>query len=517
MDRSFRHTTTGDENTLIPVFLDEILPGDTVNITPTLFVRMTTPLHPIMDDLIVDFHMFFVQNRNIWSNWRYFMGEEKDPDNPQTYTVPTVPVWPSNNVTDQIQLADYLGIPRRNYQIEVNALPFRAMRFIFDEWYRDANLQQREFPAGSDGDGPDSPLTTISLFPRGKRKDYFTSCLPWPQAGDPVTLPLGSVGPVVPLTNAGPEFFVQDQPGDIDGLTTGATTPDRVVTWDLKSGGDQQQLLWSNFPGGPGLAVDLSEATAATINQIREAFQVQKLLERDARGGRRYSELILAHFGVSHPDAQWRPEFCGSFSFPVGVQQVPQTAQPGSGQEEPLGNLGAFAVGTGTGRNITKSFTEHGYLIGIASIRAQNLTYQQGLDRHWNYETRYDYYWPAFQGLGEQEVRNREIFIELETRDEQQETAVFGYQERYGHLRWKNNMVTGNMRSTDPLSLDTWHLAEEFDNQPVLNAEFVQEKTPVERVVAVQNERHFLIDCYFRYNHVRPLPMFGIPGLIDHF
>lgn len=509
MDRSFSHTTTMDENLLCPIFLDEIYPGDTISIQPTIFLRMLTALHPIMSNVYIDVQFFFSQNRNVWEHWPNFMGEAEEPDDEQTYTVPTVPVWPQANTT-QPSLSSYMGLPYTDYQFDVNALPFRHYRKIYDEWYRDANLQNRAFPAGSDGDGPDPPQTTIICLPRGKRKDYFSGALPWPQAGDPVTLPLGLTADLNPVGDLVPEFTVADQ-SESQGFTSGAEGSNEVLTWNPKLGGDQQLMQWSD----PKLEVDLSTATAATINQIREAFQVQKLLERDARGGRRYSELILAHFGVQHPDAQWRPEFLGSFSFPLNIQQVAQTSST-QDEDRPLGDLGAFVVGGNTGRRITKSFTEHGYVFGIASIRS-DLIYHQGIERHWKYETRYDYYWPAFAMLGEQEIRNYEIYMKPTLRDEEQENAVFGYQERYGHLRYKQNMLSQEMKPAHPLTLATWHLAEEFEEQPVLNGDFIVEKTPIERVVAVQNERHFLVDAYFKYTHVRPMPMFGIPGLVDHF
>jgi hypothetical protein len=501
-NRSCGLKTTFDSGYLVPVFVDEVLPGDTFNLRMTAFSRLATPMRPFMDNLYLDSQFFFVPLRLIWDNFQKMMGEQDNPGDSTDYLVPTMQA-PAGGYVSQ-SLSDYFGIPTGVEGLEHSSLFHRAYNLIYRDWYRDENLQ--DSPVVDRGDGPDDPDDYV-LLRRGKRHDYFTSCLPWPQKGPSVDLPLGSTAPVFRSENApaaklfyaGSETF----PGGNSMLTGYYQTTASYLRYS-----DSAAL--SLDPNG-GLYANLEDATAATINQLREAFQVQRLYERDARGGTRYTEIIRSHFGVVSPDARLqRPEYLGGGSTPVNINPVAQTSSTDA--TTPQGNLAAIGTASAHGHGFVKSFTEHGIIIGLVSVRA-DLTYQQGLNKMFSRSTRFDFFWPTLAHLGEQAVLNREIYAQGTAADDE----VFGYQERYAEYRFKPSLITGKMRSQDPQSLDIWHLAQDFTSLPTLGPDFIVEQPPVERVVAVQDEPEFLFDSYFSLKCARPMPVYSTPGLIDHF
>jgi len=496
--------TAFDSGYLVPIFVDEVLPGDSVNLKMTAFTRLATPLFPVMDNMYLDTFFFFVPNRLVWSNWQRFMGErDPDPDSSIDYTIPQM-VSPTGGYAVN-SLQDYMGLPTvgqvdAGSTISHSALFTRAYNLIYNEWFRDENLQDSVIV--DKGDGPDT-YSNYTLLRRGKRHDYFTSALPWPQKGDAVTLPLGGQAEVKFEGVNGNEVGVYSSTGG-DGKLFRAGTDS--VEW-LSSAPTQGQYLYT----------DLSTATAATINSIRNSFQVQRLLERDARGGTRYTEIVRSHFGVVSPDARLqRPEYLGGGSAPIIVNPVAQQSASGaSGTDTPLGTLGAVGTGLANGHGFASSFTEHGIIIGLCSVRA-DLTYQQGLHRKWSRETRYDFYFPVFAHLGEQAILNKEIYATGTSTDDD----VFGYQERWAEYRYKPSEVTGLMRSTASGTLDAWHLAQNFGSLPTLNSTFIQDTPPVERIVAVgaeANGQQFIFDSFFDIDMARPMPMYSVPGLVDHF
>lgn len=500
------HKTTLDAGFLVPIYVDEVLPGDTFSLRMTAFGRLATPLYPIMDNLHLDSFFFFVPNRLVWDNWQRFQGEQDNPDDSTSFLVPVCASPPGGYTTGSI--FDYMGLPCENQvdpaeTYEHSALFLRAYNLIWNEWFRDENLQD-SLPVPKT-DGPDSGAL-YNLVRRGKRHDYFTSCLPWPQKGDSVTLPLGTQAPVY-STGVPPQF---NDGGNVGVLQAAATTG---VVSHANPPASSNALYFTNTTG---LFADLSAATAATINQLRASFQVQKVLERDARGGTRYTEIVRAHFGVVSPDARLqRPEYLGGGHAAIAINPVAQTSATVSG-DTPQGHLAAIGSTVAAGHGFSQSFTEHGMIIGLVSVRA-DLTYQQGLRKMWSRRTRFDFYMPAFAALGEQAVLNKEIYL---TGDDTQDNGVFGYQERWAEYRYNPSQISGMFRSTATNTLDAWHLAQAFLTLPTLSPEFIEETPPLERVLAVggaADGQQLLLDMFFDTKASRPMPMYSVPGLIDHF
>lgn len=527
-DRSHVYKTTFDSGKLIPVFVDEVLPGDTTRMSVNYFARLATPIKPIMDNIYLDWFFFFVPNRLVWEHWQNFCFEQEDPDDSTDYVIPAVSGTGNSENAYIGSLWDYFGLPvnTSGNLSGISALPFRGVYLIWNEWFRDENLQKSvKIQKGDSNEVLDSSrvanqpswlfssgTTIVSGFacpPRGKRHDYFTSSLPWTQKGP---------GVQVPLTG---NAFVYDAQGvsipNMPSTVKEVSVAGRLMTRETDGNWPHEVYEYNQnnaslFSSNKFSYADLESISGATINSLRTAFQMQKFYERLARGGSRYTEVLRSFFGVVSPDARLqRPEFLGSFTKMVNVNPIAQTSATDS--TSPQGNLSAYGVTAAKFHGFTKSFVEHGYIFGFVCARA-DLTYQQGINKMWLRSTVYDFYWPTFAHLGEQAIELREIYAQGSDAD----TTVFGYQERYAEYRYKPSQITGKFRSSvTGGSLDKWHLSQFFKNAPTLNEEFIIENPPIERIIAVPSEPEFLLDIGFRYTTVRPMPMFGTPGLVDHF
>lgn len=527
-DRSHVYKTTFDAGKLIPVFVDEVLPGDTTRVSVNYFARLATPIKPIMDNIYLDWFFFFVPNRLVWEHWQNFCFEQEDPDDSTDYVIPVVMANDNSSNSYVGSLWDYFGLPINTPGTisGVSALPFRGVYLIWNEWFRDENLQKSvKIQKGDKNEIVDSTRVAdqpswlfksgTGIFPgypcppRGKRHDYFTSALPWTQKGP---------GIQVPLTG---NAFVYDAQGvSIPNMPSNikeTNVAGRIMTRELD--GNWPHELYEYNQSNASLVsanrfsyADLESISGATINSLRTAFQMQKFYERLARGGSRYTEVLRSFFGVVSPDARLqRPEFLGSFTKMINVNPIAQTSATDT--TSPQGNLSAYGVTAAKFHGFTKSFVEHGYIFGFVCARA-DLTYQQGINKMWLRSTVYDFYWPTFAHLGEQAIELREIYAQGSDAD----TTVFGYQERYSEYRYKPSQITGKFRSSVVNgSLDMWHLSQFFKNAPTLNEEFITENPPINRIIAVTDEPEFLLDIGFRYTTVRPMPMFSTPGLVDHF
>lgn len=517
-DRSHVYKTTFNSGKLIPVFIDEVLPGDTTRMSVNYFARLATPIKPIMDNIYLDWFFFFVPNRLVWEHWQNFCFEQEDPDDSTDYVIPTITATGNSDNAYVGSLWDYFGLPvnTSGNLSGISALPFRGVYLIYNEWFRDENLQKSVKIQKGDANEvlnsaraskqPSWVFTSGSNIvpgfacpPRGKRHDYFTSALPWTQRGPGVDISLTGNAPIVATTNTEPSPHT---PGIYVARDGASSTRFAAMTWDSAP---SDVLTGSIY-------ADLSDVSAITINGLRTAFQMQKFYERLARGGSRYTEVLRSFFGVVSPDARLqRPEFLGSFTKMVMVNPIAQTSA--TDNTSPQGNLSAYGVTASKFHGFTKSFVEHGYIIGFVCARA-DLTYQQGINKMWLRSTVYDFYWPTFAHLGEQAIELREIYAQGTKAD----ATVFGYQERYAEYRYKPSQITGKFRSSvTGGNLDVWHLSQFFKNAPTLNEEFITENPPIKRIIAVQDEPEFLLDIGFKYTTVRPMPMFGTPGLVDHF
>ena len=537
-DRSHVYKTTFNEGQLIPYFVDEVIPGDTFTLNPVEFCRLATPVVPFMDNIYIESFFFFVPSRLVYDKWVNLCGEQENPEDSTDYLVPTVSL--TGDLTGK--LPDYMGIACASgtfNNISVNCLPFRSYWLIWNEWFRDENLQKSVKvskgetntvlePMGQSTANPNYGLPSgienwYDPAPRGKRYDYFTGALPWPQKGPAVDLPLGttaSITGVSALGNSSQHIGAMSIAfNDAYGETYGSDN-DKHGYWPAYTSTSDRRLTVSDFTasqipkmpsdGSPWLA-DLSSASAITINSLRQAFMLQRYYEIDARGGTRYTEKLQAHFGVTNPDARLqRPEFLGSHSSMMNINPVTQTSSTDS--TSPQGNLAAYGLNAQRYHAFTKSFSEFGYVIGLINVRA-DLTYQQGVNKMWLRSDVLDFYWPSFAHLGEQAIENIEIYCQGNDDDKK----VFGYQERYAEYRYKPSLITGQFRSTYKEPLDIWHLSQKFATLPTLSDEFIQDHPPISRVVAVPEYPHFLLDVKFNLKCIRPMPMYGIPGMMGHF
>lgn len=520
---------------LIPFYVDEVLPGDTFSVDQAAIIRMTTPIFPVMDNCYMDIYYFFTPNRILWKNWKRFMGENDAGPwvQKQEYTIPQIRIYADsrNDVPLEGSLMDYMGIPtkvckkgNKDTEFEVNALPFRAYAMIWQEWFRDQNLDN---PAiNSDGDetvsyadvNDDRKIEDMLKeayrggrpLPVNKFHDYFTSALPSPQkAGEPVTIPLGGKAPVYGyeynsnIKTPGKLNFTSHigQNSTIENLDDG---PLEINAYRIDEDGTYAYESMD-------LYTDMSKVKATTINQLRQAFQVQKYYEELARGGSRYREMIysLFHTKISDKTVQI-PEYLGGTRITINMSQVIQTS--GTTTESPQGNTAAVSVTPYNGNMFTKSFEEHGYVIGVCCIRHDH-TYQQGLERMWSRKTNLDFYYPVFANLGEQAILKKEIYLTGTATDEQ----AFGYQEAWAEYRMKPNRICGKFRSNATGTLDSWHYGDDYKETPSLSQAWMKEgDSEIQRTLAVDNEPQFIMDTVIDNTSVRPMPMYSIPGLIDH-
>jgi hypothetical protein len=498
-NRGHGYKTTFDAGYLVPFFVDMALPGDTFQCNVAGFSRLATPIYPIMDNMYMETFFFSVPIRLVWENFKKFMGEQVNPGDSIDYTVPIVDdLLNASNET----IWDYFGLPTLvNDTYEFNALVPRSYNLIYNEWFRDENLQ--DSVTVNIDNGPDSEAD-YEILKRGKRHDYFTSALPWLQKGDAVLLPMGDTAPVV---TDGQIVRMRDENSHQNAMYWSS---DGTYQYPRSGSGSMVVSDGVLFGNPTGLEADLSLAVGPNVNELRQAIQVQRLLERDARAGTRYVEILKSHFGVTSPDFRMqRPEYLGGGRTPVNISPIART-------DSTPGELGAMGVSAFAGHGFVHSFTEHCVVIGLVNVRA-DLTYQEGIERHWNYQTRYDFYWPTLAHLGEQAILNKEIFIDAASIADESCEDVFGYQERYAELRYKPSRITGKFRSNDPASLDSWHLGIEFGAMPTLDDTFIVENPPIDRVIRVPSQPHFIFDSFIDLRCTRPMPTYSIPGLIDHF
>lgn len=534
-DRSHVYKTTFDAGKLIPIFVDEALPGDSWKVNSTVFARLSTPAVPFMDNLYFNLQFYAVPMRLVWEHFVNMCGEQEDPDDSTDYLVPQFQPVQSDfiNVSEgkvtnegskcgRHSLWDYFGLPTRKPTgttiPSVSMLYFRAYWLIWNQWFRDENLQDSVKIDRSDAnrlvktDG-DETVNGFSVYypaPRGKRFDYFTSALRSPQKG---TAPVLSFGTSAPVVSTGEAIkFSNGSVKNVNVVTGSSGYSGDYATLDFPGASQIGSLKPISFGSVTGLRADLTQSgSVLNINDIRMAFQVQRFLEKNARGGTRYNEFLLVQYGVVSPDARLqRAEFLGGFTKMVHVNPVVQTSA--TDDITPQGNLAAYAVLSARIAGFRKSFTEHTMIIGLCSVRA-DLTYQEGINRMWLHKSIYDFALPVFAHLGEQPIYNKEIFVSGAAVDDE----AFGYQERYAEYRYKPSMITGKFRSSDPQSLDVWHLSQDFKNLPTLSNEFIQDNPPVKRVLAVQDEPDFLLDVAFNCKVTRCLPLYGTPGLVDHY